>query len=483
MTLSILESPDDLAPLVHAALKAWYVTGNDPQDLMDGLLLVQEQRRDLPGTAGTSSATARRLATNQLLLESIEELEKQDQKGAQVLRLRFADDKTLLAAAHQLNVSEFTVSRMQRSAINRLAEILYAREMAARQAHVQRIESQLPPPSYTRLFGLGTAEEELVSKLVATGGPQVVAIVGIGGIGKTSLADAIARQIAGLFHFEGIIWLRSEPQTMSGKSLSPNLTYESLTTELASRLGLETSGAPDQRLVQVRQRLKDQPYLVVIDNLESGAETAYLLNHLNDLAEPSRFLLTTRTRPAPQATVYHFPVGELSLEDAGALVRQHARDIGVDLPAATGDDDLRAIYDVVGGNPLALKLVVSQLDLLPLSQVNEGLINSRPGPIEDLYRHIYWQSWNILSPEARSLLQAMPLVGEAGGQPDYLQAISKLSDDRFWPALQELHTRSLLEVRGTIQEKRYGVHRLTETFLRTEIIHWPEEFENGQIDE
>jgi hypothetical protein len=30
-------------------------------------------------------------------------------------------------------------------------------------------------------------------------------------------------------------------------------------------------------------------------------------------------------------------------------------------------------------------------------------------------------------------------------------------------------------VRGTIQEKRYGVHRLTETFLRTEIIDWPEE--------
>ena len=126
-------------------------------------------------------------------------------------------------------------------------------------------------------------------------------------------------------------------------------------------------------------------------------------------------------------------------------------------------------------NPLALKLVVSLLDLLSLPLVLEGLSSSRSGPIENLYRHIYWQSWQILSSEAKLLLQAMPLVGESGGLPDYLQTISNLSAERFWPALHELRNRSLLEVRGTIQEKRYGIHRLTETFLRTEIIDWPEE--------
>lgn len=475
MIFSTLGGPDDLAPLVHAALRSWYMTGNDSQALMDGLLIVQEQRRGLPGMTEASSATARRLATNQLLLEGIEELERQDPNGARVLRLRFADDNTLLAVAHQMNVSEHSVSRIQRSAINRLAEIIYSREMATRQARVQSIEALLPPPTYTQLFGLGPAEESLLEKLVTVDGPQVVAIVGIGGIGKTALADAIARHTARLFHFEGIIWLRSEPQSMSGQSLAPNLTFESLTTELAVKLGLETAGTLEQRLAQVRQRLKDRPYLIVIDNLETDAETAYLLDHLNDLARPSKFLLTTRTRPAPQATIHHFPISELSFTDASALLHHHARDIGVELPEVTKDADTKVIYDVVGGNPLALKLVVSQLDLLPLAQVIEGLTSSRSGPIEDLYRHIYWQSWNILSPEARALLQAMPLVGETGGQPDYLQAISNLSDDRFWPALRELRTRSLLEVRGTIQEKRYGVHRLTETFLRTEIINWPEE--------
>ena len=99
---------------------------------------------------------------------------------------------------------------------------------------------------------------------------------------------------------------------------------------------------------------------------------------------------------------------------------------------------------------------------------------SRGGPVEELYRHIYWQSWRTLSEPARTLLQAMPLVAESGGEPAYLQAISGLDEEDFWPALSQLRSRSLLEVRGTLEEKRYGVHRLTETFVRTEVVHWPE---------
>ena len=69
----------------------------------------------------------------------------------------------------------------------------------------------------------------------------------------------------------------------------------------------------------------------------------------------------------------------------------------------------------------------------------------------------------------------MPLVADAGGTPDYLQAISGLEGNAFWAGLHELHARSLLEVRGKLDEKRYGIHRLTETFVRTEIVGWPEE--------
>jgi len=66
----------------------------------------------------------------------------------------------------------------------------------------------------------------------------------------------------------------------------------------------------------------------------------------------------------------------------------------------------------------------------------------------------------------------MPLIAEAGALPEQMRAISNLSEERFWPAVSELISRSLLEIKGTIHERRYGIHRLTETFLRTEIIGW-----------
>jgi hypothetical protein len=130
------------------------------------------------------------------------------------------------------------------------------------------------------------------------------------------------------------------------------------------------------------------------------------------------------------------------------------------------------IHGLTGGNPLAIKLVVSLAAVLSLPQVLKDLMRSRPGPVEEMYRHIYLAAWQTLSPPARCLLQAMPLVAESGGQPEQLQAISRLSNQELWPAISELASRSLLEVRGTVWERRYGIHRLTQTFLCTEIIDW-----------
>jgi hypothetical protein len=96
-----------------------------------------------------------------------------------------------------------------------------------------------------------------------------------------------------------------------------------------------------------------------------------------------------------------------------------------------------------------------------------------------MYRQIYWEAWRSLSQEGQQLLQAMPLVAETGALPEQMVAMSSLAEDHFWPAVTELFSRSLLDVRGNVRERRYSIHRLTETFLRTEIINWPEEEEDA----
>jgi hypothetical protein len=463
-----------LRPAVQAALRAWHKTEGTAENLLEELLLVQESRAAL---GGESSPTSKRLATNQVLLEAIDELAEQNEQAAEILRLRFPDDNTLLMVGYRLHIGEYAVSRQQRDAITSLTEIIAAKEAALREKKRLAIEAQLPPSSYRELFGIASAQKALNERLLAEDGPWVLALVGIGGIGKTALADSLVRGIIHRFRFADVIWLRVDPQTMSGRSLSPQFTFEQLIAGLALRLGLGDGSPAEQQLRLVRGRLKEEPHLVVIDNVESDAETAYLMDHLNDLAQPGKFLVTSRSRLPKGAAVFQYSLSELTREDSLALIRHQAEARGVTGVAEETDETLESIYELTGGNPLALKLVVSLLDVLPLPQVLDGLARSRPGAIEELYRYIYWQSWQLLSENAKSLLQAMPLVAESGGEPAYLGAISGLDEAALWPAVQELSGRSLLEVRGTLQEKRYGVHRLTETFLRTEIIDWPEEEE------
>ncbi len=189
--------------------------------------------------------------------------------------------------------------------------------------------------------------------------------------------------------------------------------------------------------------------------------------------------MTTRARPTVSAPAFFRSVEELPFNDAAGLLRHHAQTIGSQALAAAGEADYQAIFEVTGGNPLALKLVTGLAAVLPLPQILDSLASSRPGPIEDMYRHIYWEAWRSLSQAGQKLLQAMPLVAETGALPDQMMAMSGLAEDQFWLAVTELFSRSLLEVRGDVRERRYSVHRLTETFLRTEIIDWPEEEEAG----
>lgn len=456
---------------VHAALSAWGKPGSTEQELMGFLRLVREKEA---GLGGRANSAALRQAANQVLLDGLQRLEEQDATGTRVLRWRFRERLTAQEVAQRLHASRDRVNDWQQAAIAALAGILYYEEMALRQAQVEQVTADLPPLPDTPLFGLERATRVIGEQLRRDDGPWLVAITGIGGIGKTTLADAVARQLAQTFTFQRIVWLRAGRQNLGGASAEA--VYEGLLADLSHRLWPERPGveAPAQRLARLRQALKEQPHLIVIDNLETEAEVAVVLERAPELVRPSRFLLTTRVRPLGPAAFYTFSVDELALPEAADLLAYQAEVTGLADLAEELRVDAPAIYGVTGGNPLALKLVVGLAKALPLAQILADLQRSRPGAIETLYRHIYWEAWRALNSAARTLLQAMPLVGESGALLEQMQAMSGLEDEAFSLAVAELYTRSLLEARGTARERRYGIHRLTESFLRTEIIHWPE---------
>jgi hypothetical protein len=64
----------------------------------------------------------------------------------------------------------------------------------------------------------------------------------------------------------------------------------------------------------------------------------------------------------------------------------------------------------------------------------------------------------------------MPLA--QGGAAGQLMELTKLETSELNQALQQLAELSLVQVGGTLAERRYSIHRLTETFLLNEAIKW-----------
>ncbi|MCA9872008.1 MAG: AAA family ATPase [Anaerolineales bacterium] len=452
---------------VHAALKQWHAADDQSEHLLAYLLLVQERQRRLD----LQTPAARRLATNEVLLDGLKHLERQQPQAAQILKKRFHDQETILRVSMLLGLSQDQVKHKQREALQGLAEILFDMENQARAALVVQQSAQLEAQSYTRLFGVDGLSDKLLALLTTAVSPWVITLVGIGGIGKTSLANHTVRRAIRRLYYDEVVWLKiNSPAQLRPQTDGPEQTFQRLLGQLGRQLlpALPRTTTPDALLHQLRPLLKDQAHLIIIDNLELPADTSYMLAELLTLAQPSRFLLTSRTPPADHAGSLALTLPELSEADSIALIQYYAGEIGFAEAAAASYADLLPIYQVVGGNPFALKQLVNLGKRRPLPPLLTALQERPLIAGEAIYQRILRETWLTLSVEAKAILAIMPLAAEGGMDPEQIAALSGLPEAQMWPAINELIGRSLLEVRSSqIWERYYGIHRLTELFVRS----------------
>ena len=467
-------SPDALRDGVAAALAQWSKGGSASP--LGHLRLVQKCSQE------TGAGEVR--AANQVLMSGIDALERESAEQANLLRWRYLDGLTMQHVANRLNRSEPACYRVQRQAIERLAEILCGRECELREAQVAVAVQRLGMPPYEHLFGVDSLVDKLMDLLAAPpnrASPWLILLEGIGGIGKTSLADALLRRAIAANAFRGFAWVTARAQIMrlSGyveTVAAPALTTDDLVERLAAQVMPDTPlpvpFSIDTALPLLRGRLNARPHLVVLDNLETVVDLEALLPTLRLLARPSKFLLTSRRNVDHQSSIYHFPVPELAEPDAFHLLRHEARLRNAHLLAAAGDDDLHCITSTVGGNPLALRLVVGQALVHDLPAILESLRAARGQTVDQLYTYIYRSAWTSLNETAQRALLAMPLMPPPGRDAAFLSQISGLAMADVHDALNTLVSLNLVDRNGDLNGSRYAIHALTRTFLLEQVARW-----------
>ena len=457
---------------VRQALKQWHGDSMSTSPLAHLYLFRQLQRQGFNTT---------RQSTNQVVLKALTTLRTTQEEAANLLQMRFLDLLPVDEVANKLNVAQSTIYTLQRTALQQLTLTLAELEQTASQRQQAVLHQRLPTASYVNLIGVEPHLAALQKVLTTPGAPWVLLIEGIGGIGKTSLADALLRLLIATSVFDEVAWVSAQPlrftldgdvTPVAGAAITAEILIEKLTKQLLPEAAFQVGQAPERLLLLLQTRLKAYPHLVVVDNLETLSDVESLLPTLHKLANPTKFVLTSRTSLYSEPNLFHFRVPELTTADALHLVRQEAALSNLPVFATCSDAELLPIIETVGGNPLAIRLIVGQTHVHPLEVILGDLRHARSQTADNFYTFIYRWAWNSLSELEQRALLVMPLANPHGDDLDYLAEVGDLEVGELRMAMNRLVMLNLVDGRGGLQARRYSIHSLTRTFLQEEVAKW-----------
>ena len=143
----------------------------------------------------------------------------------------------------------------------------------------------LPQPTYTQFVGRDEELAWLRQRLSPDDQVWQIAITGIGGVGKSALALAIAHEYRQRYNelspeerFEAIVWVSAKEEVLTAFGREPAdvpeqvlHTLEDVYTAIARVLEREdiTRAQPEEQNALVKNALKRQRTLLIMDNLES----------------------------------------------------------------------------------------------------------------------------------------------------------------------------------------------------------------------
>jgi hypothetical protein len=453
---------------VWEALRLWHGAETDKWPLAHlrlGLQIDLEQA-DYGSLAQIGPAAQNRAILNRAL----EVLRMRAPSAEDLLRQRFEHQRDVLDLAHSLNVTDSSIYYRQRVAVNSLTEIIIGLEEKARATWQERMSSRLELPTYTTLVGVEEPYKTIMDVLKDESAQSIIAIDGLGGLGKTALADKVVRDLIHTTDFDEIAWITAKQTHLStlGRlkvdTSRPALTFPMLIDQLAEQFELNDDGRSrleQQRLV--KNFLQNRTCLVVIDNLETMADYDTLLPELKRWQRPSKFLLTSRLRMLDELDVFSYSLKELSHAATIELMLMEAARTNFIALLQADKEDLIQIYKAIGGNPMAIKLVIGQARFYSLPQVLKRFAQKQEQ--EDLFKYIYLDAWESLSDASKTVLLTLTEAGEGGFTFEHLHHVSDLPEEDVQIALERLILLSLVDLGGTLMERRYRLHRLTEVFI------------------
>lgn len=337
----------------------------------------------------------------------------------------------------------------------------------------------IPDEPYYRLPGREENLRQLLSSLADPQGVPAIVIDGLGGMGKTAFVVEVIRRALKQRLFIQAVGESAKQEQFTGGTIvrisEAMLDFERLLDAIARQL--EHWEIPslsiEEKHTRLAQILRQAPYLILVDNLETVDNAQELLAKLRGFLNKSRVLVTSRQK-VHHDFVLPLSLHELSQDDSLCFLQRDIAQRGELLSLSLSQEKLLDIYHVTRGAPLAMKLVVAQALHLDLDHTLHELEQTRG----DIYPFIFRQSWEKLSLAAQLILIYIGKTVVTTVSSEELAEIEEITknEHEFLEAIRQLVDYSLLDVYHYSAQTRYGIHQLTRKFVTSDLPRfWQED--------